>query len=545
MCDINLSTLSAQERADLAQSLELASNIDLATIQSELASQLSQSLSLPLATVALIRAQSLHKLDQQTYSLSQFTDWNQTDLQTLLAHYQLPTNNPVSLALQLRILYLTGQLDEYDHPVVQDYQFFNWFANQYQIKHFDDLSSPLTTSWLQSYHLPTDQIQSRTQLLKILANTSRLNDQERSIVTNKVFDQWSNLDDQTLMKTAFELSCIRDNNRSDVISKLFLGLRFEQPYPYEYLSYQPAETMFRNLVAYQPVYSNQRYRIKGYNHQQTSPSRLPPLLDGRPVSIKVGEDLIPVQDGLSSWFTEPVRLEAKLDFKPCSPMNFWKKNADWIHQQGKGQPDQMREVIWDQTRWATIFKPSWAKALLMAVLTQPNLQGLRWLDFSAGWGDRLLTAISLGIDYTGIDPNLNLKDGHDSIIKKFSGNARVIYQPFEDVQFNPQDLYDVVFTSPPFFNFEIYSDQPQQSVVRYQQFDTWFENFLKVSLNKAWNQLKSSGNMIIHISDSRKYSVIDPMLDYLDSLPGSTYRGVIGVAGQRGIYKPAWIYRKE
>ena len=47
-----------------------------------------------------------------------------------------------------------------------------------------------------------------------------------------------------------------------------------------------------------------------------------------------------------------------------------------------------------------------------------ELNTLRVLDISAGWGDRLLACCSLGVEYTACDPNTALVDSYKNIIKK-------------------------------------------------------------------------------------------------------------------------------
>ena len=76
------------------------------------------------------------------------------------------------------------------------------------------------------------------------------------------------------------------------------------------------------------------------------------------------------------------------------------------------------------------------------------------LDFSSGWGDRLLAALAYGCSYTGTDPNKCMNSHYKEMINFFgrSTNKYVVHQTgFEN--FNPKEnYYDLVFTSPPFFD---------------------------------------------------------------------------------------------
>ena len=85
-----------------------------------------------------------------------------------------------------------------------------------------------------------------------------------------------------------------------------------------------------------------------------------------------------------------------------------------------------------------------------------KFKATKMIDFTAGWGGRLLGARSLGIEYTGIDTNINLKNGYDQMINKFGGN--MIYESCLDVDFSKID-YDFVLTSPPYINLLKEMDQ--------------------------------------------------------------------------------------
>ena len=89
------------------------------------------------------------------------------------------------------------------------------------------------------------------------------------------------------------------------------------------------------------------------------------------------------------------------------------------------------------------------------------------LDFSAGWGDRLIGAIAYGTKYTGVDPSNCLKKKYLKIINTLADNTknyRIINQPFEETDLE-DNIYDFIFTSPPFFTYEVYeTDNQKQSI---------------------------------------------------------------------------------
>ena len=192
------------------------------------------------------------------------------------------------------------------------------------------------------------------------------------------------------------------------------------------------------------------------------------------------------------------------------------------------------------------FRPTWAKGLL--TLMKIPAKG-KVLDISAGWSDRLLTAISMDMDYLGFDPNTKLIPGHEAVISMFGDPSRhrVIYKPFEDA--TPEEIgtgYDVVLTSPPYFTTEIYSEDPTQSVSRYPDYVAWMNRFLFPSLQKAWNALKPDGYLALHLSDPRGLMLAEPTNLFIEEyLPNASYEGIIGVTGVKGEGRPVWIWMKK
>lgn len=75
------------------------------------------------------------------------------------------------------------------------------------------------------------------------------------------------------------------------------------------------------------------------------------------------------------------------------------------------------------------------------------------LDPFAGWGDRCLAAMAMGISYTGIDCNTNLIPLYEAMIDFFphKGKVRMMFDKCENVDLSKID-FDFIFTSPPFFH---------------------------------------------------------------------------------------------
>ena len=118
------------------------------------------------------------------------------------------------------------------------------------------------------------------------------------------------------------------------------------------------------------------------------------------------------------------------------------------------------------------------------------LKPKRVLDPSAGWGDRLIGAIAYNkCEYTGVDPSICMEPIYKEIINTLvprndSSRYNVIKDGFENI-IVPQSYYDLVFTSPPFFDFELYEKSETQSVEKFNTLDKWLNGFLFPLIKKS------------------------------------------------------------
>jgi len=206
---------------------------------------------------------------------------------------------------------------------------------------------------------------------------------------------------------------------------------------------------------------------------------------------------------------------------------------------------------------ASQFKPSCAKSLY------DFFQAKNVLDFSAGWGDRLVGFhASNAQSYVGIDPNTKLHEKYKAISEFCNTGKKTefICSPAEDADLGDRE-FDFVFTSPPYFDIERYSKEETQSWKRYKRKEEWLNLFFLSTLKKSWDHLKEGGRIAINIADkghSRgdvNVEICLPMLKYMESL-GATYEGIIGYRmnkrpGDRmgdvggGVFcEPIWIWSK-
>lgn len=319
------------------------------------------------------------------------------------------------------------------------------------------------------------------------------------------------------------------------------------PFPYQKYYLPPPGVMFEALRRSTPTYLSTRLRMRAYY-----PFRKP--LDctfrGRPLAVMSSTEHYQQFDALSDHFMEEVRIRAhRCD--AMAPADFWQNRellrpllAEIFASEPKLTPRVVRRKLYDHIAEAKQFRPSWVRGIVLQLFPRPA--GLKFLDISAGWGDRLIAAMSLGMDYTGFDPNTALIPGHQSLIAAFGQPERHTVQPlpFEEAEL-PADTFDLCLTSPPFFDLEVYSEEATQSVQRYPELGPWLEGFLFPALRKAWAALKLGGYLALHLGDTYRFRICDAANHFIDEfLPGSMYAGVIGLVGDHKRPTAVWIWQK-
>lgn len=139
-----------------------------------------------------------------------------------------------------------------------------------------------------------------------------------------------------------------------------------------------------------------------------------------------------------------------------------------------------------------IFKP--VNAMEIYNRFQPNSV----LDFTMGWGGRLVGACALNVpNYIGIDSNLDLKKPYEQMVKTLNslGTETKIKLYFKDaLKVDYSKLhYDCVFTSPPYYNTEIYNHMDEKTD------EEWEEEFYIPLFTNTFKHLKKNGFYILNI----------------------------------------------
>jgi hypothetical protein len=228
---------------------------------------------------------------------------------------------------------------------------------------------------------------------------------------------------------------------------------------------------------------------------------------------------------ITDYFSESVRVICSFANSVC-PLVYWENNkVEILENTIKKYKDlnihNIREYLFEKTRFCNNFRISVGLTVLN------HFKPKKWLDISSGWGDRLLSALLYKVErYVSTDPNKDLHPCYNKIIQTFVPKAKrnkitIHKEGFEDVDLK-DEMFDIVFSSPPFFTLEKYSSYEDNSITHYTDEETWCDKFFVKSLIKCYNHLEKDGHMILYMGGS-KY-VFDRMFKLNNVM---AYKGVM------------------
>ncbi len=154
----------------------------------------------------------------------------------------------------------------------------------------------------------------------------------------------------------------------------------------------------------------------------------------------------------------------------------------------------------------TTFMPSYAKSIY------EYFGAKRILDPCAGWGDRFAGALASNRvkQYIAFDPNTRLRYGHTKTAEAFgvlpivyneekvafNNGHEIHYLPFEiGAQKLTSNSFDLVFTSPPFFDYEMYNEDNPNYV-------DWIKEFYMPLVIHSARCVKPGGHVCLYLGDT-------------------------------------------
>lgn len=229
-------------------------------------------------------------------------------------------------------------------------------------------------------------------------------------------------------------------------------------------------------------------------------------------------------------------MEARYNDKSLTPLETYLSDISlkdciqrWLELGNVPNPSGIRRILKtrDGTRSVVNFKPSISKYIYETYVPEGGVV----LDPCSGYSGRLVGCISAnkGIKYHGIDPDGRTACGNTECASFFSkfydilGNREYNFGfsfdlgCAEDIMPELDRKYDLIFTSPPYFNTEIYSPEGNQSCHRHKAYRAWLDGFLFKVVDESYRILKDDGRLILNVKNiSDKYCIADDLLRYCD-----------------------------
>lgn len=227
----------------------------------------------------------------------------------------------------------------------------------------------------------------------------------------------------------------------------------------------------------------------------------------------------PRADGLSNHFTEIPRMDCVVNVgDKISPHDLWNNRRRQIsinaYKLGRGtldnfEPNWTRGIMLMKSyRDCTTFNPF---ILVGAIHRYFPDRAIRILDPSMGWGDRLIGALACDVkEYVGFDPNYALHKGYDKIATMFAENTKTkfISHRFDLDTLSKQSPleFDLAFTSPPYYNFEVYTGTEEDIKKDYA---TWLRDMYVPYLNDMVKSVRAGGYVVVRTNNIRNSKIAD------------------------------------
>jgi hypothetical protein len=233
-------------------------------------------------------------------------------------------------------------------------------------------------------------------------------------------------------------------------------------------------------------------------------------------------------------------------------------------------PSSVRKALrtFSGTQGVSNFSPAAAAAIYHYLLTK---QGGIVFDPSCGWGGRLLGAIACHKvqKYIGCDPSTETIKGLERMRAELVPLARAMGRNLEVKLLKlgseteemraalPKSGVDAIFSSPPYFGQEEYSEEPTQSYIKFRTPDAWLNGFMRPTLDNCAYALKPGGKLAINIAavsdypgnleddfvalaKSRGWKLVETLKLALSVMPGTR-----GKQKGKHKYEPIFVFKKK
>lgn len=155
------------------------------------------------------------------------------------------------------------------------------------------------------------------------------------------------------------------------------------------------------------------------------------------------------------------------------------------------------------------YRPHLAKEIILSTKKQRGVL----LDPCAGWGGRMIGTVASGWNYIGFEPNKKTFDNLIRIVSYLNiGDSVILYQlPYDFALI--KNKVDIVLTSPPYFDLEIYDDSITQSYNQFTDYDDWLHNWYLNMIKANFDLLKDDGLSCYNVQNGRCKNIVEETIN--------------------------------
>ena len=171
------------------------------------------------------------------------------------------------------------------------------------------------------------------------------------------------------------------------------------------------------------------------------------------------------------------------------------------------------------------FPPKNVKKLIGRLYPDHDCFGepLNYHDMSCGFGMRETASLLYNCNYFGTDPNVELNVKLNELADFLKKHYSTFVQGTADIRCQGSEIFipewenrmDLSFSSPPYFNLEVYSNDDSASTKNYNNYDRWIKEYSIPTIKNSISYLKNGGYLCINIKNTNKYPIFD---DYVSIL---------------------------
>lgn len=158
----------------------------------------------------------------------------------------------------------------------------------------------------------------------------------------------------------------------------------------------------------------------------------------------------------------------------------------------------------------TMYRPQMMK--LACIKYKPEVV----LDPCAGWGGRMLGAVSYGAHYIAFEPNTTTYNNLTQIVNflGIQNKVTLICDDARNMKQHNLPKADLVLTSPPYFDLEVYTHEDTQSITHTPTYQDWADGFLREIIKLGIEQLNDGGVSCWNVGKVRGRDMNDDVLKY-------------------------------